>query len=88
MINGISNATAVLDTGNTAQSMINERLIYKLNLPRIPLPKIVPIAPFAGQKLYELAEITKLKLNIGGLTETHYTYIIPSLSDDILISYL
>ena len=87
IIDGYRNTTAVLDTGNTTQSMIRESLVNKLCLPRIPLNDSVAITPFAGGKTYACSEITKFHLDMGGLTETHYAYIIPHLSDNLLIGY-
>ena len=46
------------------------------------------ITPFAGGKTFAPCEITKFRMDMDEVVETHYGYVVPNLSDDILIGYL
>ena len=88
LINGVSFKPALINTGYECYSIVNKDLITELQLPRIKIPP-KPITGFIKENTkepwVEITEIAKFSINIQGYWQNIFAYVVPTLSNLIII---
>ena len=84
VVNSTKNATAMIDNGCCTYSLICEKLVQQLNLPRfaISATKLVMV----GEKTSSVQEVTEFEIDVGGVKRKIAAYIVPSTYEfDIIL---
>ena len=91
LINRVSFKPALINTGCECYSIVDKDLITELRLPRVKIPP-KPITGFIKENTkepwVEITEIAKFSIDIQGYWRNIFAYVVPALSNLIIIGLL
>ncbi|KAK9464230.1 hypothetical protein V1512DRAFT_278601, partial [Lipomyces arxii] len=87
IINDTYNIKTIIDTGSTAYALISQSTAHKLLLERIPLSSSVTFNAFSQTGNSVAKEFCYFSLDTGGVTSKQYAFVIPNLSDQLILGY-
>ncbi|KAI0996930.1 hypothetical protein K3495_g11254 [Podosphaera aphanis] len=86
LINNIYTVPTLIDSGCDCLAAVSNSLVRKANLPRIEVtPRKLAEATDNIQKGELITEMTKMEIDIDGYQKTLYAYIIPRLSQELIL---
>ncbi|KAI1001479.1 hypothetical protein K3495_g6720 [Podosphaera aphanis] len=86
LINNIYTVPTLINSGCDCLAAVSNTLVRKANLPRIEVtPRKLAEATDNIQKGELITEMTKIEVDIDGYQKTLYAYIIPRLSQELIL---
>ena len=91
LINKVLFKPALINIGCKYYSIVDKDLITELRLPRVKIPlKLITsfIKENTKEPWVEITEIAKFSIDIQGYWQNIFTYVVPALSNPVIIGLL
>ena len=91
LVNGVLFKPALINTSYEYYSIVDKDLVTELQLPRVKIPP-KPIIGFIKENTkepwVEITEIAKFSTDIQGYWQNIFAYVVPALSNPVIIGLL